>query len=83
MALLAKNAGLLCVQLGDWEGAANYYREALDYTPRDGHLIFALGDVHRRLGQEKEAVEYFSLCRGLAIEDGDEELLELLQTVRW
>ena len=81
IARLAKNIGLICVHLGDWQSAVSSYLEALVYTPDDGYLVFALGDAHRRLGQEQKAAEYFSLCRELAIEGGDQELLELLRTM--
>ena len=45
-------------ELKDWSGAARHYKTALEMRPDDSSLLFALGLIHSRLGENETAFEY-------------------------
>lgn len=42
----------------DWSGAARHYKTALEMRPGDSSLLFALGLIHSRLGENDVAFDY-------------------------
>jgi Flp pilus assembly protein TadD len=74
---LAKHAGALSTQSGNYRAAALYYDEALTHEPADGYLHLAYGDVRRRLGHLSEARVAFERSLALATEQQDDDLVQM------
>jgi tetratricopeptide (TPR) repeat protein len=77
VSLLAKHAGALARELGNYQTELGYYEEALIHEPADGYLYWAFGDVHRRLGHLPKARTAFERCLALATEQQDDDLVEM------
>ena len=76
--LLAKNAGLLFEKQGKLDRAKASYRLALKYSKPDPYLHYSLADICQRLGQSVAARRHFAACQALALEQNDQDLLEIL-----
>ena len=77
VSLLAKHAGVLATELGDLTRALRYYNESSTTNPKDAYVHFALGDVHRRLGQIDEARAAFKQSLKLATEQADHDMIQM------
>jgi tetratricopeptide (TPR) repeat protein len=82
-ARLSRHAGVICDDgLNDLNRAKNYYEAALQYFAGDPYLHMALGEIHQRLGETDLASSYFDACYNLASEEGDSDLLEIVDRKR-
>lgn len=79
--LLAKNAGLLFEKKGRLDRAKASYRLALKYSKSDPYLHYSLGDICQKLGQPIAARRHFDECQRLAVEQNEEDLLEILKRI--
>ncbi|MFB0564224.1 MAG: tetratricopeptide repeat protein, partial [Candidatus Aminicenantaceae bacterium] len=46
----------------DKEAALNYYKEALEFDPRNENLVYTLGDICFSLRKIEDAIHYFNLA---------------------
>ncbi len=76
--LLHKNAGVLHEQAGQLTMAKESYELALPYNKSDTYLLYALGDICRRLGENALATKYFESCYTVATDTHDSDLLATL-----
>ena len=79
---LARNAGILCTELGDLLGACKYYEEALNNDAEDAYLHFASGDILVKLGRRGEARLAFTRSLELAKEQADGDMVMMASEAR-
>ena len=82
LALLARNAGLLCDQAGRLQECAEYYKAALRLDPEDVHILWALGDVYARAGRGSLSSRYWKQFEQTAARSKSSDVKELLQRHR-
>ncbi len=63
-------------QEGDYELAAQLYRQAIDQNPEDGRLYFNLGNALSKAGQTEAALEAYEEYRKLAEESEQQALAD-------
>jgi Flp pilus assembly protein TadD len=73
---MAKHAGAISTHAGDLRRASGYYERACSNEPDDAHLHFALGDIYRLMGRNRQARESFARSGELARQQGDTDLAE-------
>jgi hypothetical protein len=71
--------GDAAAQRGDWETAANRYREALQTAPNDLVLHFALGSAFSQLNRLTDAIEEFSWV----VQHGEPSRSEVAMARQW
>jgi Tfp pilus assembly protein PilF len=81
LVLLSKNAGLLFEQFGKPYQAKIAYRTALKHNESDAYLHLSLAQLCEKLGQDATARRHFAVCHKIAVEQDDEDLLEILKKV--
>ena len=79
IAILARNAGLICDRSGDLAKAEGYYKKALEADTSDPYMHFALADLYKREGKLELANDHFQKCRDLAGESKDKDVLKMLE----
>ena len=82
LALLARNAGLLCDNASRLPECTKYYEEALRLEPEDVHTLLALGDAFARAGNDERASHYWKLFENAAAASKSTEDQELLDWYR-
>lgn len=53
------NLGRLFARRQEWDKAISYMKAATKLAPKNGRLLYELGEFHRRAGQQKKALEIF------------------------
>lgn len=76
--LLAKNEGLLFEKKGRLDRAKASYRLALKYSESDPYLHYSLVAICQKLGQGAAARRHLAECKRIALEQGEQDLLEIL-----
>ena len=82
VSIFARHAGIISSQSGNLPAALKHYAEALSASPGDAYLHFAKGDVHRELGQSREARSAFTRSLELATEQGDTDVVKMASEAR-
>ena len=82
LALLARNAGLLCDHASRLQECIEYYERALRLEPGDAHTLLALGDVYARTGDSSRASRYWKLFEKAATRTQSPDTQELLERYR-
>ena len=82
LAVLARHAGVLCMQQGNPERALSFYQKALEFTPDNPVSLYRLADVYIALGKTEEARPYFRKCYEICLARNDQGYLELLELRR-
>jgi tetratricopeptide (TPR) repeat protein len=82
VSILARHAGVVSTESGDFLGAIKYYDEALSADPEDAYLHFARGDVYRTLGQDEQAHFAFTQSLELATKQGDVDMIKMASEAR-
>lgn len=80
--VLSRNAGLICVNLGELRRGIAFYEDALAASPDDAYLHFAKGDAYRRLGELADAARAFARSAELAREKGDQDMVGMASNAR-
>src|SRR6266851_5122742 len=78
-ALLSKNAALLLEREKQLDRAEGMYRAAASYDESDGYLQYALAQICKKLGKGHDAKRHLDQSFLLAKEQGDDDLLRILE----
>jgi len=78
-ALLSKNAALLLERDQQLDRAGAMYRAASEYDESDGYLQYALVQICKKLGKKDDAQIHLDRAVLLAKEQGDDDLLRILE----
>ena len=79
LALVAKNAALLCDRVGHLDECAEHYLTALRLEPGNVYVLWALGDVYARAGREALCARYWTEFEQAAAQVDEPEVRELLE----
>ena len=82
MSLASRNAAIVAERMGDEGRTIEYLLVAVDARPADPATRFALGSAYARAAKHDLATSSFAECLRLAIESGDDSVLELLRRAR-
>ena len=78
VATLARHAGVIAEQAGDFAAVRRYYELAAEYDPEPWTYL-ALGDVCHRLGDDNAARTHYRTGRMMAEDGRDSDVLALLK----
>lgn len=81
VALLARNAGVVCESAGWLRRAEPYYQVAQEASPSDPYIHFALGHLYHQLGKPELGKEHYQVAHRIAGERNDAQLLQALTDV--
>ena len=79
---LARHAGIISAESGDFLGAIKYYNEALSADPQDAYLHLARGDAYKMLGENDQARFALAQSVNLATDQGDVDMIKMASEAR-
>lgn len=78
--LLAKNAAAVCTGVGELAKALSFYNKALSYNPEDAYILYAIGDIHLKMGDLGQAKKVFIRSLNIGRSLGDKEVMGMATT---
>jgi tetratricopeptide (TPR) repeat protein len=80
LALVARNAGILCRQMGRTNLALRYFEEALALSTSVGWDALAVAMCHAERGDEVAARQYLRIAKRWATDSADDELAQIVSS---